>query len=65
VDFLGERVEKGQPLFDIYSPDLLTAQQEYLIALQQQKGLNSSYPQGRQPAAGRLAHPPGLLGFHR
>lgn len=38
VDFLGERVEKGQPLFDIYSPDLLTAQQEYLIAVQQQKG---------------------------
>ena len=38
VDFLGERVEKGQPLFDIYSPDLLTAQQEYLIALQQLRG---------------------------
>lgn len=46
VDFLGERVEKGQPLFDIYSPDLLTAQQEYLIALQQQKGLNSSARKG-------------------
>jgi Cu(I)/Ag(I) efflux system membrane fusion protein/cobalt-zinc-cadmium efflux system membrane fusion protein len=38
VDFLGEPVEKGQPLFDIYSPDLLTAQQEYLIALQQATG---------------------------
>jgi membrane fusion protein, copper/silver efflux system len=46
VDFLGERVEKGQPLFDIYSPDLLTAQQEYLIALQQQKGLNNSARKG-------------------
>jgi len=46
VDFLGERVEKGQPLFDIYSPDLLTAQQEYLIALQQQKGLNGSARKG-------------------
>ena len=42
VDFLGERVEKGQPLFDIYSPDLLTAQQEYLIAVQQQKTLKST-----------------------
>jgi Cu(I)/Ag(I) efflux system membrane fusion protein/cobalt-zinc-cadmium efflux system membrane fusion protein len=42
VDFLGERVEKGQPLFDIYSPDLLTAQQEYLIAIQQQKGRNKN-----------------------
>lgn len=38
VDFLGERVEKGEPLFDIYSPDLLTAQQEYLIAVQQRSG---------------------------
>jgi hypothetical protein len=66
VDFLGERVEKGQPLFDIYSPDLLTAQQEYLIAVQQQKGpAEQEYPQGRQPAAGCLAHPPGLLGSHR
>ncbi|MFO7713033.1 efflux RND transporter periplasmic adaptor subunit, partial [Desulfosarcina sp.] len=46
VDFLGERVEKGQPLFDIYSPDLLTAQQEYLIALQQQKGLNGTARKG-------------------
>jgi Cu(I)/Ag(I) efflux system membrane fusion protein/cobalt-zinc-cadmium efflux system membrane fusion protein len=46
VDFVGERVEKGQPLFDIYSPDLLTAQQEYLIALQQQKGLNGGARNG-------------------
>ena len=65
VDFVGEQVEKGQPLFDIYSPDLLTAQQEYLLALQQQKGLNGGISQGRQPAAGCLAHPPGLLGPHR
>ncbi|GAB6904605.1 hypothetical protein JCM12296A_04390 [Desulfosarcina cetonica] len=35
VDYVGETVKKGQPLFDIYSPDLLTAQQEYLIALRQ------------------------------
>ena len=44
VDFLGERVEKGQPLFDIYSPDLLTAQQEYLIAVQQQNGRRKNTP---------------------
>ena len=48
VDFLGEPVEKGQPLFDIYSPDLLTAQQEYLIAVQQQKGISGSV--ARMPA---------------
>ena len=46
VDFLGERVEKGQPLFDIYSPDLLTAQQEYLIAVQQQNGRKRNAPKG-------------------
>ncbi len=47
VDFLGERVEKGQPLFDIYSPDLLTAQQEYLIAVQQQNGRKNNSLKGR------------------
>ena len=46
VDFVGEKVEKGQPLFDIYSPDLLTAQQEYLIAVQQQSGRRSSALKG-------------------
>lgn len=29
----GEFVAKGQPLFEIYSPELVQAQQEYLIAL--------------------------------
>lgn len=33
VDFTGQAVRKGQPLFTIYSPDLLSAQQEYLLAL--------------------------------
>ncbi len=32
VDFTGQRVEKGKPLFDIYSPDLITVQQDYLEA---------------------------------
>lgn len=31
-NFLGDRVEKGEPLFRIYSPELRTAQEEYLIA---------------------------------
>jgi Cu(I)/Ag(I) efflux system membrane fusion protein len=30
VDFTGKQVRKGQPLFKIYSRDLLAAQQEYL-----------------------------------
>ena len=33
VDYVGKPVAKDQPLLDIYSPDLYTAQQEYLQAL--------------------------------
>ncbi|MBU0991413.1 MAG: efflux RND transporter periplasmic adaptor subunit [Proteobacteria bacterium] len=32
VDFTGKQVEKGDPLFDIYSPELITVQDEYLEA---------------------------------
>jgi len=35
VDTTGETVEKGQPLMAIYSPDLYSAQQDYLIAARQ------------------------------
>lgn len=31
VNFKGKFVEKGQPLFEIYSPDLVAAQEEYLV----------------------------------
>ncbi|MFH1351370.1 MAG: efflux RND transporter periplasmic adaptor subunit [Pseudomonadota bacterium] len=30
VDFTGKFVEKGQPLYELYSPDLVAAQEEYL-----------------------------------
>jgi len=33
VDSTGKEVKQGEPLFEIYSPDLVTAQNEYLIAL--------------------------------
>ncbi len=33
VDYTGKQVVKGQPLLSIYSPDLVAAQEEYLIAL--------------------------------
>jgi multidrug efflux pump subunit AcrA (membrane-fusion protein) len=32
VDFVGQPVTKGQLLFTLYSPDLVSAEQEYLIA---------------------------------
>src|SRR5262245_15270686 len=34
VDATGERVRAGQPLLEIYSPELLASQQEYLVALE-------------------------------
>jgi Cu(I)/Ag(I) efflux system membrane fusion protein/cobalt-zinc-cadmium efflux system membrane fusion protein len=33
VDFTGKYVQKGEPLFEIYSPNLLAAQEEYLVAI--------------------------------
>ena len=32
VNFIGQNVKKGDPLLEIYSPDLLATQEEYLIA---------------------------------
>ena len=37
ADAMGMRVRRGEPLFTLYSPDLYTAQQEYLTALQSQR----------------------------
>jgi len=36
VDRTGDPVRKGQVLFDIYSPDLVSSQEEYLLALRTQ-----------------------------
>jgi Cu(I)/Ag(I) efflux system membrane fusion protein/cobalt-zinc-cadmium efflux system membrane fusion protein len=36
VDRTGDPVEKGQALFEVYSPELVAAQQEYLLALRTQ-----------------------------
>jgi len=35
VNFEGESVRRGQPLFEIYSPELVTAQEEFLLARRQ------------------------------
>jgi len=42
VNETGQTVKKGQPLMAIYSPDLVTAQQEYLLALHNERTLKSS-----------------------
>jgi RND family efflux transporter MFP subunit len=39
-------VHKGEPLFTIYSPDLVATQQEYLLARQNQKTLGASTVDG-------------------
>lgn len=33
IDYTGKSVQEGQPLFEIYSPELVAAQQEYLQAI--------------------------------
>jgi Cu(I)/Ag(I) efflux system membrane fusion protein len=42
VDFIGKLVRKDQPLFSLYSPDLVATQQEYLIARRAEKDLASA-----------------------
>jgi membrane fusion protein, copper/silver efflux system len=42
IDKTGDYIKKGQPLFDIYSPDLVQAQNDYLIALSNTKNQNNS-----------------------
>src|SRR5215470_14810764 len=42
VDFVGKPVAKGQPLFSIYSPDLVAAQEEYLLALRTRGTFNGT-----------------------
>ena len=42
VDYTGKEVRKGQPLLDIYSPELVTTQQEYLLALKNKQLVGES-----------------------
>jgi len=47
VDFTGREVRRGEPLFDLYSPMLVAAQQELLLALR----LRGSLGPGASPEA--------------
>ncbi len=42
INFTGQRVRKGEPLLTLYSPDLLSTQQEYLLAKRSQAKLKAS-----------------------
>lgn len=46
IDATYDYVRKGQPLFTIYSPDLVTTEQEYLVAKKNQQGLEASSVSG-------------------
>ena len=50
VDFMGKPVAKGQALLTLYSPDLLSAQNEYLLALKTQQALSGSSVTGSSGA---------------
>jgi len=42
VDFTGQFVRKGEPLLTIYSPELVSTQEEYLLALQAKQDWSKS-----------------------
>jgi len=51
VAVTGQAVKKGEPLMTIYSPDLVAAEQEYLIALQTRQRLVAASASGPAPAS--------------
>lgn len=54
VNFTGQPVEQGQPLMAVYSPELFTAEHEYLLAWRQwQQATNDAAAVGRE-SAGQL-----------
>ena len=48
-------VRKGEPLFTVYSPDLVATEQEYLLAQQEQKVLGNSTVDGVASGAASLS----------
>ena len=54
VDATGDFVRKGQPLFTVYSPDLVTTEQEYLLAKQNAGALQQSSVSGVAAGASSL-----------
>ena len=54
VDYTGQLVRKGQPLFTLYSPDLLTTQNEYLLALKTRDQMQTSQISDAREYANRL-----------
>ncbi len=52
VNFTGQVVAKGQPLLDLYSPELVASQREYLLAIEMHHRMKENpYPEEREMAA--------------
>jgi RND family efflux transporter MFP subunit len=52
TNFVGQLVTKGQPLLEIYSPELVASQREYLLALEMHNRMKENpYPEEREMAA--------------
>lgn len=55
INYTGKPVVKGQTLLEIYSPDLVTTQREYLLAIKNKEMLsNSTYPEIKKGAESLL-----------
>lgn len=54
ADATYQYIRKGQPLFTIYSPDLVTTEREYLVAKQNQQQVAASTIQGVASSAASL-----------
>jgi Cu(I)/Ag(I) efflux system membrane fusion protein/cobalt-zinc-cadmium efflux system membrane fusion protein len=54
VDYTGKLVQRGDPLFTLYSPELLTTQQEYLLALKSRDQMQESQIADAREYADRL-----------
>jgi Cu(I)/Ag(I) efflux system membrane fusion protein/cobalt-zinc-cadmium efflux system membrane fusion protein len=50
VNYVGEPVEKGQPLFEIYSPELIQTEQDLLSAIQFAKRMEGATEDARRRA---------------
>jgi len=64
VNYVGQEVAAGDPLFEIYSPDLVTTQEEYLRALDYMASLqNSRRVETRRQAESLLRSTRDRLGY--
>jgi Cu(I)/Ag(I) efflux system membrane fusion protein len=65
VNATGQPVSKGQPLFEVYSPELVSAQREYAIAAQGVESLKAAggEAQNSSPVAGIVTEKKALQGM--